>query len=240
MVDNFDKVIPLIHLDNEGDVLFVEVIQRGKDVGKTGERLIKDYHIHSVDQLLDKKEEIVTMCNAFHARAYIRLNRCNIDVANTIAVGEVIRRDVQRRTAILNGNKPPKIVSLVKVYGSILGSLTQKAGDGINDDGNMDAAVEPKATRKWIVDVDAPEDGTTLEERIAAWEKVINEQCSPLVDKKGNPVGSKIIARIPSKSGMHLVTKPFNKCDFGNIIGTDTNGDSFIKSSGITNLYIGD
>ena len=241
MVDNFDRVLPLISLEHDGDIVFIEIIQRGKDIGTTGEHVIKDYHIHSKEQLIDLKDEIIAMCNAFHARAIIRLNRCNIDVANTLAVGELLKRDVQRKIAICNGNKPPRIVSLTKVYGSILGSLAQKAGDGAfgEDSEPIDAAVEPKNSRKWVVDVDAPADGTLVDIAMK-WKKVIDEQCDPITDKKGNPVGTKIITVIPSKTGLHLITKPFNKQQFGNIVGTDTNGDSFVKTSGITNLYISD
>lgn len=114
MVDNFKKVMEMMSFSNEGDIYFLELLVRGKDRGTTGEHLIRDYHIRSVEQLESLKDEIIAICNATGARAYIRLNKCNIDVANTLAIKECLLRDAERKAAILSGHKPTKIVSISK------------------------------------------------------------------------------------------------------------------------------
>lgn len=54
--------------------------------------------------------------------------------------------------------------------------------------------------KKWIIDVD--------KEELIWTEQIINAafECEP--------VGSKLIRKIPSKSGVHLITKPFNRSQF--------------------------
>jgi len=54
--------------------------------------------------------------------------------------------------------------------------------------------------KKWIIDVD--------KEEIIWTEQIINAayEC--------DPIGNKLICKIPSKSGVHLITKPFNRSQF--------------------------
>ena len=56
---------------------------------------------------------------------------------------------------------------------------------------------------RWVIDIDNP-----LEKMIYWWDikKYINEKCEP--------VGDKTIAIIPTKSGNHLITTPFNLQQF--------------------------
>jgi len=56
---------------------------------------------------------------------------------------------------------------------------------------------------RWVVDIDNP-----LEKMIYWWDikKYINEECEPIEDKT--------IAIIPTKSGNHLITTPFNLQQF--------------------------
>ena len=49
-IDNYPIIRPWLHFDVEGDLYFVEIIRRGKDFSETGERLIRDYHLHSLEQ----------------------------------------------------------------------------------------------------------------------------------------------------------------------------------------------
>jgi hypothetical protein len=56
---------------------------------------------------------------------------------------------------------------------------------------------------RWVIDIDNP-----LEKMIYWWDikKYINEKCKP--------IGDKTIAIIPTKSGNHLITTPFNLQQF--------------------------
>ena len=233
-VDNFDIVRSLMHFELDGDIYFIEVLQRGKDVGKTGEHVVRDYNIHSLKQFDELRSEIITLCDAHLARAYIRLNQRNVEDANIYAQIEMLKEQLTRnqtiRKAIKTGNtntilkaKMNKIRSATKIYGSVLGSYSS----------------EPRETVKWIIDVDPErvEPGNpmmdTVEHVADTWSRYIDDHCHPYGVKKE-------ICRIPSKSGIHLITRSFNIKEFSDVYGTDTNGDSFVKSDGITNLYIPD
>ena len=231
MVDNFDIVRSLMHFEMDGDIYFLEILRRGKDHGETGERLIRDYHIHSFEQFDKLRPEIISQCESNGARAYIRLNQRNIEDANIHAQIEMLKEQLVRNQTIRKmrrtGNtntllheKLNKMRSATKVYGSVLGQYSS----------------EDRATAKWIIDIDAdhivpfsPLD--SLDAIADNYAQFIRDECEP----KGLV---KEIARIPSKTGMHLVTRPFNMKPFCDRFGKDKNGDSFVKSDGITNLYI--
>lgn len=231
MVDNFDIVRSLMHFELDGDIYFLEILRRGKDHGETGERLIRDYHIHSFEQFDKLRPEIISQCGANGARAYIRLNQRNIEDANIHAQIEMLKEQLVRNQTIRKmrrtGNTNTllhenlnKMRSATKVYGSVLGQYSS----------------EDRATAKWIIDIDAdhivpfsPLD--SLDAIADNYALFIRDECEP----KGLV---KEIARIPSKTGMHLVTRPFNMKPFCDRFGKDKNGDSFVKSDGITNLYI--
>lgn len=233
-INNFDIIRNLMHFELDGDIYFLEVLRRGKDVGEHGECLIRDYHIHSFEQFDLLRPEIIALCDMYKARAYIRLNQRNIEDANIYAQIEMLKEQLTRnqtvRKAIRTGNtntilkaKMNKIRSATKIYGSVLGMYSS----------------EPRETAKWIIDIDPErvEPGNpmmdTVEHVADTWSRYIDEHCHPYGGKKE-------ICRIPSKSGLHLVTHPFNIKEFSDVYGTDTNGDSFVKTDGITNLYIPD
>lgn len=85
MVDNFDKIIPLLKFEEPGNFYFVQVIQRKKDhkeenkrLGRNNNaRLIKAYYIDSVEKLQEYKEEMIALANMFNARIGINLNPRN-------------------------------------------------------------------------------------------------------------------------------------------------------------------
>lgn len=60
---------------------------------------------------------------------------------------------------------------------------------------------EPKGGKTWIIDIDTKDEATDR-----AIQEFINTHC--------DPIGMKIIANIPTKSGNHLITSPFNTQTF--------------------------
>lgn len=233
-VDNFVRIRELMHFDCDGDIYFIEVLVRGKDHGTTGERLIRDYHAHSLDQFDGLEPEIKAMCDSYGARAYIRLNLRNVEDANIHAQIEMLKEQLTRnqtvRKAIRTGNtnailkcKMNRIRSATKIYGSVLGMYSS----------------EPRETSKWIIDIDADK----VDQSRPGFESIgsIADTYSGFIEACCDPKGvSKEICRIPSRTGLHLVTRPFNIKPFSDEFGKDDNGDSFVKPDGITNLYIPD
>jgi hypothetical protein len=245
MVDNFDRIRDLIHFELNGDMYFVEIIWRGKDHGTTGERMIRDYHIKSFQQWDSLKNRIKGECDRLGARAIIRLNQRNVQEANLYVQIEILRREIQYnatiRKAIRNGNvsmimdgnrvnpetgKPlkfPQLKSASSLYANALGLYSS----------------EDRSTAKWIIDIDADlvkpdvEGFRSVEEISETYMKFINEACTPVN-------GDKKIAVLNSRTGIHLITKPFNTKTFTERFGTDSKGHSLVKDDGVTNLYIPD
>ena len=79
MVDNFNIFAPWFdNLSDQGDFYFVQVIQRKKECNiGSNNNVIKDYHFFDKKSFLNKKEEIVTLCKTFNARAYFWINPRN-------------------------------------------------------------------------------------------------------------------------------------------------------------------
>lgn len=89
MVDNFDRIEKLLSFEKQGDCYYVQLLRRQSDDpmidgrpdpayhGDMHSRSLKDYLISSVQQFRDLRKEMVTLCDTFNVRAYIRLNKRN-------------------------------------------------------------------------------------------------------------------------------------------------------------------
>ena len=80
MIDNFDKIMPLLSFDSDDEFYFVQILQRKKDHdGIKGSnnscRCIKTYRIDSVEKLKSLKSEMVELAIVFNARIGINLNK---------------------------------------------------------------------------------------------------------------------------------------------------------------------
>lgn len=80
-VDNTKQIQELLNFQNKDAFYFVQVMQRRKDQPNKEDYpsdniLLKDYYIKSGTHYNKKLPEIMRLCHAFNARAYIRLNRC--------------------------------------------------------------------------------------------------------------------------------------------------------------------
>lgn len=112
MTDNFEIVKQFIQIsepqfDTDTDKFYaVEIIHRAKDgssvavmprSGSNSVHLINTYYINSIEELDKRKNEIITMCEAFNSRAYISVNtksyeqitkQAMIEFANRIAAND--------------------------------------------------------------------------------------------------------------------------------------------------------
>lgn len=80
-----------------------------------------------------------------------------------------------------------------KEFSFIKKSYSRACGNGHNN-----------KCKKWILDIDNPYNLHWLE----LMKKFINKE---------QPEGDKIIAELPTKNGVHLITKPFNLKEFGSV-----------------------
>lgn len=89
MVDNFETIKRLLTFDEPGDCYYVQLLRRQSDDplidgkpdpayhGNMHSRSIKDYFISSIENLEQRKADIIKLCETFNVRAYIRLNKRN-------------------------------------------------------------------------------------------------------------------------------------------------------------------
>lgn len=173
MIDNLEKILPFLQFNSEDDFYYLQILQRKKENPQLGSnsRVIKNYYIRSQQHLLDRYDEIKSLCQFFNARASLRLNKRSFEKVGFKAL-ENIANTMQNR----------EYKHLMKSYDRACGLL--------NNEKN----------KKWIVDVD--------EEDVIWLEQIINaiQPCEP----KGN----KILIQLPTKSGIHLITTPFNVQQF--------------------------
>lgn len=175
MIDNLEKILPLLNFESKDDFYYLQILQRKKENPQLGSnsRVIKNYYVSSEDYLVKHYEEIKKLCEVFNARASLRLNKRSFEKVGFKAM-----------TNLAN-------TMMNKEYSFLKASYDRACGLGHND-----------KNKTWIVDIDKDE---------VIWlEQVINA-ISPC-----DPLGDKIVIQIPSKTGVHLITKPFNVEQFKN------------------------
>jgi hypothetical protein len=192
MIDNLEKIKPLLNFETEGDFYMLYVLKRKKDQPE-GERdnhqsvrTIKSYCIESVEHLEKRYEEIKQLCEMFKARAYIHVQKQNHkDVSLEMLV------DLAQR--IKNGQHKQQ-----NLFDSVVGQLKTQE-------------------KRWIVDIDTEGGVPPMIQSFIEYEcKPIT---MVEFDDAGLPIGyltgPKIEAIIPTKNGYHLITKRFDSELFG-------------------------
>lgn len=87
--------------------------------------------------------------------------------------------------------------------------------------------------KRWVIDIDNCDENNSEVQYI---KDIINNACLP--------VGNKVLHQFNTKSGIHLITKPFNRIEFDNIMNTAVEFGNFIdmdipeiKKNHLTLLY---
>ena len=215
MTNNFDLIYNLLEFKGKNDFYFIQLIRRPKEnpglkEGKGNQtRCVKSYYIKSKEHLLKVKDEIIELCNIFNARAYIKINYCDerkIGLQMLRQLTEYVLYD--------------DFSGVKRLYDSCCGKY---GGDD-------------KERKYWIIDVDFDEESGKCEnstsKQVGKCEniiEVIENKCEPF-DK------NKVITTIPTKNGLHILTKPFNQMRLKEEI-KDFNIDD-IKKQALTILYI--
>lgn len=179
MVDNFDIIKPLLKFNKHGDFYFLQLLLRKKDGvdvpngSDNQRRLVRDYHITSVGQLDELKDEIVGLCNETSARAYIRLNKRNY-----------------RTIAMAYAQETLKKAMLGEEFGNTYNEINSVIGR--YPEGH-------KGDKTWLVDID---DHAPDSIRVSIVKGIISK-CEPINEDK-------VVASIPTRTGTHLIVRPFS------------------------------
>lgn len=186
MVDNFKLIKSLLTFPNNDIYYHLQILRRGKDHPElsAANRVIKPYFICSLESLDYVEDEIKKLCEFFGARAYINLAPKSIKKTTMLQLKYLAER------------------AYIGDYKKIWKSWNTCAGE-----------IKGEESR-WVVDIDHNVDDSNLE---PAWGDIadfIDYKCEPKIDPLYTFVDSKIIANIPTKNGVHLITIPFNLQQF--------------------------
>ena len=132
MTNNFDQIRDLLKFESDY-FYFIQIIQRKKENPEVGSnnRIIRSYNISSLEKFDKYKDEIIKLCEAFDARAYIHLNRRK---------WSKIALECLRHNAELIANEQ---------YEGIKSSFETIIGRNNS---------EPFKTKTWIVDIDTKDE----------------------------------------------------------------------------------
>ena len=183
IIDNFEYLAKLLFKEplQEDEFYFLQILVRGKDgnavSGNNKNRLVKYYAITSANQLLDFKKEIVALCKADNARAYIHPTKRSFKQVANVALELTTHTYVSQNW-----------IGLRSAWSTAAGKSF------ITSD------------KKYIVDLD---DVTVKDEKVS---KVADKLFQ--IRGKGGENSNKVFGLVNTKSGVHLITYPFDVEEF--------------------------
>ena len=187
MIDNFELIKSLLTFPNDDIYYHLQILRRGKDHPElpAANRVIKSYFIIDINDLDFYEQEIKSLCKLFGARAYINLAPKSIKKTTMLQIKYLAER------------------AYIGDFKKIWKSWNTCAGEIKGE--------EPR----WIVDVDAKtyDEIFYISKTSKEISDFINYKCDPIRVINGQNI-SKVVIDIPTKSGIHLITTPFNLQQF--------------------------
>ena len=189
MIDNIELIKPLLTFDKEGDFYMLYIFKRKKDqtTDKSNHqsvRTIKSYCIESIEQLENRYDEIIQLCEMFKARGYIHIQKQNHKDVALNMITEIVNR-------IQSGQ-----INQKNVFDSVVGQIKTQEKRWIVDIDEKEISPLMLAHIEYVCrPVTVP---------------TFDEVGIPI----GYEVGPKIESIIPTKNGHHLITKRFDVMEF--------------------------
>ena len=155
-VDNFDLIKKHIHSsDNNNEFYMLQIMRRTKDQkgydGKRKQSIVKSYFISSPEYLEKKRDEIISLCEMFNARAYINLNKKSYKQvtlkALEILAGKIAHEDYAIKTLFESAAGQTGACDGLKTW---LVDFDSKDLDELERVKNIIESVEPKGVDKII------------------------------------------------------------------------------------------
>ena len=213
MIDNFEKIKEMFYFNEANNMFFhLQIVQRAKDHKGEGKKVregaIKTYFIRSREHLDRVKEEIIFLCEHYKARAYINVAGKDFSALQNLMLVKLAEYN-------LNGT----IVNSRRILNSAAGELKSRSP-------------------KWVVDVDNISMLDDISNKVCELYIKAHKEKEPAISIKdiADRMMPAIVAELPTKSGVHLIARPFNLKEFHD---TFPNVDVHKNSMG-TVLYIPD
>ena len=184
MVDNFELIKPLLSFDKHGDFYFLQILQRKKDGC-------------NVPNSSDNQRRLV---KDYHITSTEKMDSLRDEIIASC-------NETGARAYIRLNKRNYRTVSMAFAEETLMKARTnQEFGNTFNEINSVIGRYpEPgKGNKTWIVDID----NTNVDSKIVKDIKdIIVNYCQPFDVEK-------IVAVIPTKSGVHLITRPFNQETF--------------------------
>ena len=211
MVDNFELIKPLLSFDKHGDFYFLQILQRKKDGC-------------NVPNSSDNQRRLV---KDYHITSTEKLDSLRDEIIASC-------NETGARAYIRLNKRNYRTVSMAFAEETLMKARTnQEFGNTFNEINSVIGRYpEPgKGNKTWIVDID----NTNVDSKIVKDIKdIIVNYCQPFDVEK-------IVAFIPTKSGVHLITRPFNQETFYRMfsqIKLSNENEVDIKKDNPTVLYV--
>ena len=211
MVDNFELIKPLLSFDKHGDFYFLQLLQRKKDGC-------------NVPNSSDNQRRLV---KDYHITSTEKLDSLRDEIIASC-------KETGARAYIRLNKRNYRTVSMAFAEETLMKARTnQEFGNTFNEINSVIGRYpEPgKGNKTWIVDID----NTNVDSKIVKDIKdIIVNYCQPFDVEK-------IVAVIPTKSGVHLITRPFNQETFYRMFSQfklSNENEVSIKKDNPTVLYV--
>ena len=211
MVDNFELIKPLLSFDKHGDFYFLQILQRKKDGC-------------NVPNSSDNQRRLV---KDYHITSTEKLDSLRDEIIASC-------NETGARAYIRLNKRNYRTVSMAFAEETLMKARTnQEFGNTFNEINSVIGRYpEPgKGNKTWIVDID----NTNVDSKLVKDIKdIIVNYCQPFDVEK-------IVAVIPTKSGVHLITRPFNQETFYQMFSQfklSNENEVSIKKDNPTVLYV--
>ena len=211
MVDNFELIKPLLSFDKHGDFYFLQILQRKKDGC-------------NVPNSSDNQRRLV---KDYHITSTEKLDSLRDEIISSC-------NETGARAYIRLNKRNYRTVSMAFAEETLMKARTnQEFGNTFNEINSVIGRYpEPgKGNKTWIVDID----NTTVDSNLVNDIKyIIVHYCGPFDVEK-------IVSVIPTKYGVHLITKPFNQETFYRMFSQlklSNENEVDIKKDNPTVLYV--
>ena len=211
MVDNFELIKPLLSFDKHGDFYFLQILQRKKDGC-------------NVPNSSDNQRRLV---KDYHITSTEKLDSLRDEIIASC-------NETGARAYIRLNKRNYRTVSMAFAEETLMKARTnQEFGNTFNEINSVIGRYpEPgKGNKTWIVDID----NTNVDSKLVKDIKdIIVNYCQPFDVEK-------IVAVIPTKSGVHLITRPFNQETFYRMFSQlklSNENEVSIKKDNPTVLYV--
>ena len=210
MVDNFELIKPLLSFDKHGDFYFLQLLQRKKDGC-------------NVPNSSDNQRRLV---KDYHITSTEKLDSLRDEIIASC-------NETGARAYIRLNKRNYRTVSMAFAEETLMKARTnQEFGNTFNEINSVIGRYpeQGKGNKTWIVDID----NTNVDSKIVKDIKdIIVNYCQPFDVEK-------IVAVIPTKSGVHLITRPFNHETFNRMfshVKMSIENEVDIKKDNPTVLY---